>query len=414
MWDQWDQMSMFSDADRPYSVSEVTGKIRALIEREPEFQNLWVEGEISNFHRASSGHIYFTLKDAGAQLGAVIWRSQARQLTYMPQDGDQALAHGHIGLYEQGGRYQIYVDALQPAGRGTLYQEYERLKAKLEAEGLFDSARKRPLPPFPTCLGVVTSPTSAAFQDVLNVLRRRYPQVRVLLAPTLVQGERAPTQIVAALDALNHRDDVDLILVVRGGGSIEDLWAFNEERVARAVASSRLPIVSGVGHETDFTLTDFAADRRAPTPSAAAEVATPDARELRAALVQVDTRLRQAMAQQLTTRQEQLAMMGRTLRYLSPRAKIADARQHTDDVITRLDAVARRQISWQRRRLEGLSSRLTSLSPEGVLRRGYAIVRERETGNVLIAAEQAEVGLGLALQFHDGVLSARVEALDAS
>jgi exodeoxyribonuclease VII large subunit len=412
MWDQWDQMSLFSGADQPYSVSEVTGRIRTLLEQETEFQDLWVEGEISNFHRASSGHIYFTLKDAGAQLGAVIWRSQARQLNYMPQEGDQAVAHGHIGLYEQGGRYQIYVDALQPAGRGSLYQEYERLKAKLEAEGLFDRARKRALPPFPACLGVVTSPTSAAFQDVLNVLRRRYPLVRVLLAPTLVQGERAPAQIVRALDYLNARDDVDLILVVRGGGSIEDLWAFNDERVARSIAASRIPVVSGVGHETDVTLADFAADRRAPTPSAAAEVATPDARELGAALDQVDTRLRQAMTQQLATRREQLTMLERTLRYLSPRAKIADARQRTDDITVRLDAAARRQITWQRQRVEGLTARLASVSPESVLRRGYAIIRERETGAVLISAGQAEVGLGLSLQFHDGELPARVEGSD--
>ncbi len=409
MWDQWDQMSLFSDADRPYSVSEVTGKIRTLLEQEPEFQNLWVEGEISNFHRASSGHIYFTLKDAGAQLGAVIWRSQARQLNYLPQEGDQALAHGHIGLYEQGGRYQIYVDALQPAGRGTLYQEYERLKAKLEAEGLFDRALKRALPPFPTCLGVVTSPTSAAFQDVLNVLRRRYPLVRVLLAPTLVQGKRAPAQIVDALERINARSDVDAILVVRGGGSIEDLWAFNDEKVARAIAGSRLPIISGVGHETDFTLADFAADRRAPTPSAAAEVATPDARELGAALAQVDTRLRQAMDQQVSTRRDQLGMLRRTLRYLSPRAKIADARQRTDDVTARLEAAARRQLAWQRQRVEGLAARLTSASPDSVLRRGYAIIRVRETGKVLTSAGEAEVGLGLALQLQDGVIPARVE-----
>jgi exodeoxyribonuclease VII large subunit len=412
MWDQWDQMSLFSGADRPYSVSEVTGRIRALIEQEPEFQDLWVEGEISNFHRASSGHVYFTLKDAGAQLGAVIWRSQARQLTYVPQEGDQAVAHGHIGLYEQGGRYQIYVDALQPAGRGTLYQEYERLKSKLEAEGLFDRARKRALPPFPRCLGVVTSPTSAAFQDVLNVLRRRYPLVRVLLAPTLVQGERAPSQIVDALNRLNARDDVDLILIVRGGGAIEDLWAFNDEQVARVIAGSRLPVVSGVGHETDFTLADFAADRRAPTPSAAAEVATPDARELGAALTQVDTRIRQAMRQQLATRREQLTMLARTLRFLSPQAKIADARQRTDDVTIRLDAAARRQLAWQRQRVEGLAARLASVNPESVLRRGYAIVRARETDAVLTSAKQAEVGLALDLQFQDGMIPARVESSD--
>jgi len=219
----WNQMDMFSTSVRSYTVSEITARIRSLLEGEPVLQDLWIEGEISNFSRASSGHIYLTLKDEGAQLGAVIWRSQAQMLSYLPKSGDQVLAHGRVSLYEQGGRYQLYIDVLQPAGLGSLYQEFERLKARLEAEGLFDPTRKRPLPPHPQRIGVLTSPTAAAFRDVLNVLRRRYPLAEVLLSPSTVQGDAAPPQIVAALEALNAREDVDVILVVRGGGSLEDL-----------------------------------------------------------------------------------------------------------------------------------------------------------------------------------------------
>ena len=220
----WDQMALFSQSDHPYTVSEITGRIRALLEQEPLLQDVWIEGEVSNFSRASSGHIYFTLKDAGAQISGVVWRSQAQALSYVPRSGDQVIVHGRVSLYEQGGRYQIYVDAIRPAGRGSLFQEFERLKAQLEAEGLFAPERKRPLPAYPQRIGVVTSPTAAAFRDVINVLTRRYPLAEILLSPTLVQGETAPPQIVAALAALNARDDVrdrpDVILIVRGGGSL--------------------------------------------------------------------------------------------------------------------------------------------------------------------------------------------------
>jgi exodeoxyribonuclease VII large subunit len=280
----WDQLSLFVQPDRPYTVSEITSRIRSLLEQEPLLQSLWIEGEISNFSRASSGHIYLTLKDAGAQLNAVIWRSQVMEMSYLPHSGDQVIAHGRIGVYEQSGRYQLYIDRIRQAGRGSIYEEFERLKARLEAEGLFSEALKKPLPPYPKWIGVVTSPNAAALRDVLHVLERRYPLVKVMLSPTLVQGEAAPRNIIQAIDALNTRDEIDVILLVRGGGSLEDLWAFNDEAVARAVAASRLPIISGIGHETDFSLADFAADRRAPTPTAAAVIATPDIIELQTGL----------------------------------------------------------------------------------------------------------------------------------
>ncbi len=405
----WDQLGLFSGPESPYSVSEITGKIRALLEQEVSFRDLWITGEVSNFSRASSGHIYFTLKDAGAQLAGVIWRSQARALTYLPRSGDQVVMHGRIGLYEAGGRYQLYADFIQPAGRGTLSQQLERLKARLEAEGLFDPARKRPLPPFPRRIGVVTSPTAAALRDVLNILRRRYPQVEVLLSPTLVQGETAPAQIVRALAALNARDDVDVILLVRGGGSLEDLWAFNDERVARAVAASRLPVISGVGHETDFSLADFAADARAPTPSAAAELATPERGELQARLEQQQTRLERALQARLQGLRRYLEQVERALQYLSPVTRLREARQRVDELVTRSDHALRRGLALERQRLAGLTARLESLNPHAVLRRGYAIVRERETGQVLTSARQTRPGLALSLQMQDGDVPVEVE-----
>jgi exodeoxyribonuclease VII large subunit len=405
----WNQLDLFSGPEHPSSVSEVTGRIRGLLEREPSFQNLWIEGEVSNFSRASSGHCYFTLKDSAARISCVIWRSTARRLRYLPQSGDQVVAHGNIGLYEAGGQYQLYVDAVQPAGRGTLYQEYERLKAQLEAEGLFDPEHKRPLPAFPRRIGVVTSPTAAALRDVLNVLRRRYPLVEVLLSPTLVQGNAAPPRIVAALDALNARDDVDVILVVRGGGSLEDLWAFNDERVARAVAASRIPVVSGVGHETDSSLADFAADRRAPTPSAAAEIATPDRGELRMGLSQTRKRLDRFIAARLAERRDQIQQLQRNLQHLSPRTRLDNARQQVDGLTTQVESAFRHCLDRDRQRVQELTARLTNLDPERVLQRGYAIVRERETEKVLSSVSQAQSNLALDLQMHDGNIPVRVE-----
>lgn len=405
----WDQLGLFSQSERPLSVSEVTARIRVLLEQEPAFQDLWVEGEVSNFSRASSGHIYFTIKDAGAQLSGVVWKGQARALSYLPHSGDQVVVHGRIGLYEPGGRYQIYVDLIQPAGRGTLFQEYERLKAALEAEGLFDAERKRSLPLYPRRIGVVTSPTAAALQDVLNVLERRYPLAEVLLSPTPVQGDAAPPKIVAALKALNVRDDVDVILLVRGGGSLEDLWSFNDERVARAVAASRIPVISGVGHETDFSLADFAADHRAPTPSAAAEVATPDFAELRGVLAQLDARFERAFAAAMDTRRVNINDALRTLQHLAPDVRLTNAAQRLDDLNTRAATALVHRGELARQHLSGLSARLGALDPAAVLARGYAVVRQRDSGALLTSLADVQPGAALSVRLHDGEFVARVE-----
>ena len=402
----WKQQALFSGPENPYSVSEVTGRIRTLLEQDAALQNLWISGEVSNFTRAASGHLYFTLKDAGAQLACVVWRAQAQALTLLPRSGDQIVVHGRIGLYEAGGRYQLYVDFVQPAGQGSLFQQYERLKARLEAEGLFAAARKRPLPQHPRCIGVVTSPTAAAFRDVLNVLRRRYPLARVLLAPTLVQGELAPAQIVAALAALNARADVDVILLVRGGGSLEDLWAFNDERVARAVAASRIPVVSGVGHETDFSLADFAADVRAPTPSAAAELATPDVAELAARLAQQTARLERALTTQLRERRRAVERLSSALGDLSPMARLANARQRVDALSARAERAFAHRRTTLRYRLDGLAARLETLNPRAVLSRGYAIVHHVETGRILVSVQQASPGAALRVEVQDGEFDA--------
>ena len=247
------------------SVSDVTHYLRELMDSDDLLRDVWVTGEISNYSQPASGHVYFTLKDQNAALKCVMWKPQAMRLRFPMQSGMAIEAHGAISIYEQGGQYQLYVDTIRPAGEGTLYQEFNRLKAQLEAEGLFDSQRKRMLPEAPAMIGIVTSPTGAALQDMLNTLRRRYPLAEVVVAPAAVQGDAAPKEIVAALKRLNSVSGLEVILLARGGGSLEDLWAFNDERVVRAVASSRTPVISGVGHETDFTLSDFAADLRAPT-----------------------------------------------------------------------------------------------------------------------------------------------------
>jgi exodeoxyribonuclease VII large subunit len=398
------QLSLFGGPtiSEPFTVSQLTGHIKRLIDDDPALDDVWVEGEVSNFSRAASGHCYFTLKDAGAQVPCVMWRNVADAQDYLPASGDQALAHGNVSVYEAGGRYQLYVDQIQPVGAGDLYLEFERLKTQLETEGLFDPERKRPLPPLPRRIGVVTSPTAAALRDILNVLSRRYPLAEVLLSPTQVQGDAAPPQIVAAIEAFNAQGDVDVIIIARGGGSLEDLWAFNDERVARAVAASHIPTVCGVGHETDFSLADFAADVRAPTPSAAAEMVAPDQTELRASIAGLLAALTAALRGEIDSRRWKLAEQMRALKHLSPEAQLGQARQRVDDLLARAEAATRHGLTLNRERLAGLSSRLTSASPLGTLERGYAIVRRQETGGVVQSVKQVAPGDTLDVRVADG------------
>ncbi len=391
-----------------WTVTELTLYLKDLLELDPELQDVWLTGEISNFARAASGHLYFTLKDADAAISCVMWRSAAAQLTWQPEQGVAALAHGRISVYPPRGSYQLYVDLLRPAGLGDLHIRFEQLRDKLKAEGLFDLERKQSLPPFPRVVGVVTSPQAAALRDVLTVLQRRYPLARVLLAPTRVQGEEAPPQIVTALQALDARDDIDLILVVRGGGSLEELWAFNDERVARAIAACRHPVVSGVGHETDFTIADFVADMRAPTPSAAAELAVPDQLELRRWIAAWAGRMVGSMETRLDQMRQALAQQQQALRRLSPQARVNTHRQQVDDLTQRAGRALAHSLALQRSGLSGLEARLAALSPQATLGRGYAIVRQEETGGIVRRVGQVSAGDRLTVQVQDGEFGVQV------
>lgn len=390
------------------SVADLTTYIRTLFERDSRLQGVWVQGEVSNFRKASSGHLYFTLKDGKAAVKTVVWKTTAMRMHNLPREGDSVLAHGYVSVYDPQGEYQLYADRVRPVGVGDLYAQFERLKVKLEAEGLFDPERKRPLPTFPRTIGIVTSADAAAFQDVRNVLTRRFPMVQVILSPTLVQGADAPPQIIRALERLNRRDDLDVILVCRGGGSIEDLWAFNDEGVARAIAASKFPVVSGVGHETDFTIADFVADYRAPTPSAAAEVLTPDRAELIAGVEWMRERLRESFTNSISDKGDRLAASARALRGVSPAGAVRVYRQRLDDWSSRIASAQRSRLTLLRERVEARSDALEAASPAAILARGYAMITDAETGARIQSAGQA--ANHLIVQFRDGSIRAKVES----
>lgn len=409
-------MSFTFGRNRPestvWSVSQITTYIREMFEVDFRLRDVLLEGEISNFRPARSGHLYFTLKDAGAQISCVMWRSNAERLIFQPQDGDAVRATGQISVYEAGGNYQLIASSLLPTGRGNLALAFERLKQRLAADGLFDQAHKKPLPAFPARLGIVTSADAAALRDILNVLRRRYPLAAVLIAPTLVQGAEAPPQIIRALQWLDGRDDIDVIILARGGGSLEDLWAFNDEGVARAIFAARHPVISGIGHEVDFTIADFVADVRAPTPSAAAELATPDSAELRAYVVGLSGALNHRLQVWLDQRRRSLQSAGRALGHLSPQARIRNHTQRLDELWGRLNHA--HTLTWQQRRgrLEVAEARLHAVSPLATLARGYAIVRQAD-GRIVHQASQVSPGERLTAQLAEGQLSLRVEAAEA-
>lgn len=393
------------------TVAELTTYISDLFDYDSTLQDVWITGEVSNMTRASSGHWYFTLKDADASIKCVMWRSAAARQTTTPNDGDALEVHGKVSIYAPRGEYQMYADLARPVGAGDLYAQFERLKVKLEMEGLFDSERKREFPPVPVKIGVVTSPTAAAFQDVLNVLRRRYPLVQVILSPTMVQGAEAPVQIIAALDRLNMFTDVDVILMVRGGGSIEDLWSFNDERVARAVAASHIPVVTGVGHETDFTIVDFVSDHRAPTPSAAAELVTPDKRDILERLGRTTEMLDGLTYDAILTRRNKLERVQAKMTYISPSNTIRISRQRVDDYNDRLLRQQKNQIALLRERLSGKTAALEAANPRAILARGYALITD-EDGNRITSERDAKRGTNVDIQFKDGKVKAWIRGED--
>lgn len=387
------------------TVAQLVRQIKDVVERDDTLRDVWVRGEISNFSQAASGHLYFTLKDRDAAIKCVMWRADAARVFRLPNSGDAIEAHGRVSLYEARGDVQLYVDEIKLTGAGALWQEFERLRARLDAEGLFASERKRTLPEFPRVIGVVTSREGAVLRDIRNVLARRYPLAELLLAPTLVQGDAAPPMIVGAIQAINQFE-IDVLIVARGGGSIEDLWAFNDERVARAIYASRAPVISAVGHETDFTIADFVADVRAPTPSAAAELVAPDARELRANVRAAQQRLAQIVAARLDDARVNLSRQVYALERHSPQARLANDRQRVDDLSRRLLARARQFIALRRETLNGAARQLAALNPEATLARGYAIVREQRTGRVVKSTTQVVGRAEIRVRVSDGEFEA--------
>lgn len=399
---------MFDTSQSSLTVTELTRRLRDLIESQSDLQDVWIQGEISNFSRPQSGHWYFTLKDESAELRCVMWRSMAQTQRFVPTEGEAVEVHGGINIYEARGQYQLYADDMRPLGAGALYQEYLRLKAKLEAEGLFDEERKRPIPIQPKKIGIITSPTGAALRDMLNTLARRFPLAEIIIAPASVQGANAPGELLAALQHLNEFVQPDVILLSRGGGSIEDLAAFNDEALARALAVSDAPVISGVGHETDFSIADFVADLRAPTPTAAAELATPDRKDILATLVLWDEELLRSTAAFLQTSNHVLETVQQQLKRRSPKAKIHSDAQRVDDQSKRAERAVQAQLRLLRSGLQGAEANLFSLNPGAVLDRGYAVVA-KEDGNVVKKLSQIKLKETLDVQLSNGYFEARVE-----
>jgi len=392
-----------------FAVSELTRTIKEWLESNEVFQDVWVSGEVSNVTRAPSGHLYFTLKDPVAQLSCVMWRSQAARLAAPLSDGIQVVAHGYLSVYEQRGAYQLYTDYVQQAGVGDLYLQLEELKGRLAAEGLFDYARKRPLPRYPQRIGLVTSPRGAVVHDILTIMRRRYPLAHVIIAPTIVQGPEAPPLIVESLQAV-AAVGVDVIIVARGGGSLEELWAFNDERVARGIAAAPVPVVSAIGHEVNVTIADLVADVRAPTPSVAAEMVAPDIVDVRAQIMELDRRGGRALRLAVQVMRTRLEAEQRSLGQASPKAAIARHRQRVDDLTHQLAAVIQHGVALRREWLEGVMRHLQALSPQATLDRGYAIVRRGRWGPVVTTPAQVHVGDPLRIHVSGGAFAARVVA----
>ncbi|HWR55021.1 MAG TPA: exodeoxyribonuclease VII large subunit [Negativicutes bacterium] len=392
------------------SVSQLTRYLKERIDKDINLQNLWIKGEISNYKRHSSGHIYFTLKDAESTLPCVMFRGKALFLKFEPAHGMQVLAGGCLSIYERDGRYQLYVENLQPAGIGALSIAYEQLKEKLAAEGLFDARWKKNLPLLPRRVGIVTSPTGAALADIVSVSKRRFSGIQLILSPVLVQGELAPAQIVQAIELMNRVDDIDVLIVGRGGGSLEELWAFNDERVVRAIFASRIPVISAVGHETDYSLADFAADRRAPTPSAAAEMAVPDRRELAKHLSLTCARLVRVMQERVREQRRRLQRATESKVFRHPRRMLDQSKQYVDVLNLRLIRAFQTLTTARSHKFTKQAEKLAVLNPLAVLRRGYSIARSYPQRRIIKTIGAITPGEEIEVILADGTLLCRVEA----
>lgn len=395
-----------------FTVHQVNEYVRGLLGRDPILQDVWVRGEISNFKIHSSGHIYFTLKDEQDRIRCVLFRQNQRDMDFIPCDGMRVLVRGQVSLYCKDGQYQIYVMHIEKDGIGELYLAFEALKQRLKAEGLFDAQHKKPIPAFPKKIAVITSPTGAAVRDIIKIVRRRCPCVDILVVPVLVQGSAAPAQIEAALDYVNTRDDIDTIILGRGGGSLEELWAFNEEVVARAIWRSRIPVISAVGHETDFTIADFVADLRAPTPSAAAEMAVPMLQHLQETLVGLNVRLLEGIRNMLLRKRNSLEYLQSSYVLKYPDRILQQRRQQLDQAYTKLCVAFNDMLSKKRERLSRWAAALDALSPLAVLGRGYAVVTLKPSQRVVHSVEALNPGDNITVHFKDGRAHCKVEKIE--
>lgn len=389
------------------SVSQLNRYVKSIIEQDYNLQTVFVQGEISNFtNHYRTGHYYMTIKDEYSSIRAVMFKSANSRLRFMPENSMNVIIKGRVSVFERDGQYQLYIDDMQPDGAGALSLAFEQLKNKLAAEGLFDESRKRPIPRFPERVGVVTSPTGAAIRDIINVISRRFPAAELILCPVQVQGASATGQIKAAIELFNTKKAADVLIVGRGGGSAEELWAFNEEPVARAVAASEIPVISAVGHETDFTICDFAADLRAPTPSAAAEIAVPDITALGELLGSFSRRMNSAVGGTLTHEKARLEARAQLLKRLSPRNYIDDLAARCGGAGVRIDSAVRHSMEVRRGEISALCARLDALSPLRVIARGYAVASSG--GKVLTSPSQVKVGDTIDLRLAGGELKCEV------
>ncbi|MGO4541706.1 exodeoxyribonuclease VII large subunit [Paenibacillus sp. 2TAB19] len=442
---------------RVYSVKELNRYIRMKMDSDTLLSDVWLRGEISNFTHHSSGHMYFTLKDSDSRLKSVMFASHNQRLPFIPREGSKVLARGNVSVYERDGNYQFYVTAMQPDGIGSLYLAYEQLKAKLEGEGLFAESRKRALPFLPRAIGVITSPTGAAVRDIITTLERRFPSIPVYIYPVLVQGTQAAPSIVKAIEAMNRFGETDVLIIGRGGGSLEELWAFNEESVARSIASSRIPVISAVGHETDFTIADFVADLRAATPTAAAELAVPHVAELKQQLLRKQQRMEQALRYALQDRRERLARARRSPFFVHPKKYMLDQAQRLDRLRERLESrmkrisdrgytrLARQQtalaahhpgerVAFAAKQLQSTSKgleqamaayvkdnkmqlfnmmkQLDALSPLKVMSRGYSLVYDENERKLIKSISEVKTGALIKVKLADGQLDCEVRSTE--
>ena len=394
------------------TVSDLTQQIKILLET--GLAPVWLTGEISNFKRHSSGHFYFSLKDENAQIPCVMWAGRNRGLRFSPEDGMQVLAHGQVTVYEKRGYYQFDVAQIQPAGVGALQAAFEQLKRRLQAEGLFDEARKKPLPEFAQSVGIVTSPTGAALRDLVSVLRRRWPAMKIILRPVLVQGAGAAEAIAQAIGEFNEYKEVEVLIVGRGGGSLEDLWAFNEEIVARAIYASKIPVVSAVGHEVDFSISDFVADVRAATPSAAAELVAPEVAEVKRQLQSLAIQSIRQLQRLLQTQHDRLRRVATSYGLRQPLDQVRQRSQQLDDLQRRLQLALQNRLAIWKQQLKAKEQRLRALSHEHIFQRGFAIVYRESDKKLVHEAKELQANDSIHIQFGVGSAEARVEKVKKS